>query len=136
MIHMAYFDFTEMPVWQLAMEIVKEVYALTAKLPRSEDYALCGQTREAAVSVSGNIAEGFGRAHQKDKINFYHYARGSSFEVRSHLLVGNQVGYYTIEEVKSLDIKCLKVAEELNKIIKGLSSATFASLKTHPQPKS
>jgi hypothetical protein len=31
-----------MPVWQLANEIVEEVYKLTEKLPRREDYALCG----------------------------------------------------------------------------------------------
>lgn len=118
---MAYYDFTEMPVWQLAMEIVKDVYAITNKLPRSEDYALRGQTREAAVSITGNIAEGFGRAHQKDKINFYLYARGSSCEVRSHLLVGLTVAYYTEEEIASINAKCLKVTEDLNKIIKGLS---------------
>lgn len=118
---MPYYDFTEMPVWQLAREIVKEVYTITNILPRSEDYAMRGQTREAAVSITGNIAEGFGRAHQKDKINFYLYARGSSFEVRSHLLVGVTVAYYTEDEIASINTKCLKVAEELNKIIKGLS---------------
>lgn len=58
---MAYHDFTEMPVWQSGMEIVKDVYALSAKLPKCEDYALRGQVRESAVSITGNIAEGFGR---------------------------------------------------------------------------
>jgi four helix bundle protein len=120
---MPYYDFTEMPVWQLGMEIVKEVYTLTTKLPRTEDYALRGQTREAAVSITGNIAEGFGRAHQKDKINFYIYARASSCEVRSHLFAGVTVGYYNTEETALANDKCLKVAEELNKIIKGLSHA-------------
>ena len=125
---MAYYDFTEMPVWQLAAEIVKEVYELTTKLPKCEDYALRGQTREAAVSITGNIAEGFGRYHAKDKTNFYLFARGSSFEVRSHLLVGTIVSYYTNIEIDSINQKCLKVIEELNKIIKGLSPSK-------PQPK-
>ena len=70
---MAYNDFTEMTVWQLAMEIGKDVYAISEKLPKREDYALCGQLREAAVSIAGNIAEGFGRWHKKDKINFYFF---------------------------------------------------------------
>jgi four helix bundle protein len=118
---MAYYDFTEMPVWQLAMDVVKEVYDLTSKLPRSEDYALRGQTREAALSTTANIAEGFGRLHAKDKINFYTYSRGSCFEVRNHLIAGVQVRYYTQQEIDSLNVKCLKVTEELNKIIKGLS---------------
>ncbi|MBA4411197.1 MAG: four helix bundle protein [Bacteroidota bacterium] len=35
---------------------------------------------EAADSISANIAEGFGRYHKKDKIKFYYYSRGSTFE--------------------------------------------------------
>ena len=77
---MPYHDFTEMPVWQLAIEIVEEAYKLTEKLPKREDYALCGQLRKAAVSIAGNIAEGFGRYGKKDKIKFYRYSQGSLSE--------------------------------------------------------
>lgn len=119
---MPYHDFSEMPVWQLAMEVVKEVYKLTEKLPKKEDYALCGQLREAAVSIAGNISEGFGRGHKKDKVNFYYYSRGSAFEVRSHLYCGQNVGYFTSDEIGPVCNNCKKVVEELNKIIKGLSS--------------
>jgi four helix bundle protein len=131
---MAYFDFTEMPVWQLAAEVVKDVYTLSAKLPRCEDYALRGQLREAAVSVTGNIAEGFGRAHGKDKSNFYFFARGSSYEVVSHLLVGCKVGYFTENEVTPIKTKCLKIVEELNKIVKLLSSRIISPSGVKPQP--
>jgi four helix bundle protein len=119
---MPYHDFTEMPVWQLAMEIVKDVYSLTEKLPKREDYALCGQLRKAAVSIAGNIAEGFGRGHKGDKINFYYYSRASAQEVRSHLFCGNNVGYFALDEIEPISGKCKKTVEELNKIIKGLSS--------------
>ena len=128
---MAYFDFTEMPVWQLSMEVVEEVYSLTTKLPKCEDYALRGQLRDAAVSIPGNIAEGFGRAHSKDKTNFYLYARGSSYEVRSHLIVGVRVNYFTADEIASLNSKCLTISEELNRIIKNLSGRATS----RPQPK-
>jgi four helix bundle protein len=116
---MPYHDFTEMPVWQLAIEIVEEAYKLTEKLPKREDYALCGQLRKAAVSIAGNIAEGFGRGHKADKINFYYYSRGSANEVRSHLLCGHHVTYFSKEEIDTINDKCKKVVEELNKIIKG-----------------
>ena len=119
---MGYYDFTEMPVWQLGMTIVKEVYQLTSNLPRCEDYALRGQTREAALSITANIAEGFGRLHAKDKINFYVFSRGSCFEVRNHLIAGVQVNYYAESEIQVLNKKCLQVTEDLNKIIKGLSN--------------
>ena len=119
---MAYHDFTEMPVWVLANSIVSEVYILTEQLPKREDYALCGQLRRAAISIAANLAEAFGRGHNRDKINFYYYARGSAFEVRSHLHCGNTVGYFKQVEIRSISQKCSKVSEDINKIIKTLSS--------------
>jgi len=118
---MPYHDFTEMPVWQLAMEIVTDIYKLTEKLPKREDYALCGQMRKAAISITGNIAEGFGRKHTRDKINFYFFSRGSAFEEMSHLLCGKKVGYFSDEEILVIIHKCRQVIENLNKIIKGLT---------------
>jgi four helix bundle protein len=41
-----------MPVWQLATEIINNIYKLTEKLSKREDYALWGQLREAAISAS------------------------------------------------------------------------------------
>ncbi len=119
---MAYNDFAEMPVWQLGDQIVAEVYKLTEMLPKREDYALCSQLRNAAVSITGNIAEGFGRGHVKDKINFYYYSRGSAHEVRSHLFSGKTAGYFNLEQIHSIPQKCLQVIEGLKKIIKGISS--------------
>ena len=84
---MQYLDFTEMPVWQKANEVVEQVYAVCSRLPRSEEYALSSQLKRAALSITANIAEAFGRSHSKDKTNFYYNARGSAFEVRSHLIV-------------------------------------------------
>ncbi len=120
---MAYHDFTEMPVWQLCSEIVGEVYELSAKLPKCEDYALRGQVRSAAVSITGNIAEGFGRGHTRDKIHFYLFSRGSAYEVISHLLMGVRVKYFSNEEVSTINAKCSRVVEELNRIIKGLQNS-------------
>ncbi len=117
---MPYNHFTEMPVWQLADEIVADIYKLTESLPKREDYALCSQLRDAAISITGNIAEGFGRGHKKDKINFYLFSRGSSFEVQSHMFSGQTVGYFNNMQVDPINQKCLKVIESLNKIIKGL----------------
>ena len=117
---MSYDDFTEMPVWQMAEKVVEDVYKLTESLPKREDYALCSQLRSAAVSITGNIAEAFGRGHKKDKINFYYYARGSAYEVRSHLLSGIKAGYFTMDSIELIQSECKKIVEALNKIIKGL----------------
>ena len=119
---MAYNSLEEMPVWRAALEIVKNIYLLTNKLPKTEDYALSGQLRRASLSITGNIAEAFGRGHEKDKINFYFFARGSAFEVISHLLSGKEVGYFTDDETSVIIEKNKSVIAELNKIIKGLST--------------
>jgi len=68
---MPYNSFEEMPVWQKSMNLAVEIYDMTETLPRKEDYGLTSQIRRSALSVPGNIAEGFGRKHTKDKLNFY-----------------------------------------------------------------
>jgi four helix bundle protein len=69
---MAFNSFEEMPVWQKAMELAVKIHKCTENLPRKEDYGLTAQIRRAALSASANIAEGFGRKHTKDKLNFYY----------------------------------------------------------------
>jgi four helix bundle protein len=119
---MQYLDFSDMPVWQKANGVVEQVYAICSKLPRSEEYALSSQLKRAALSITANIAEAFGRSHSKDKINFYYYARGSAFEVRSHLMVGRNLKFFAEEDITQIDAACKDIVEALNKIIKGLSS--------------
>ena len=83
---MAYQHFSEMPVWQAAHKLVLLVYRLTGAFPRKE-YALTSQIRRAAVSISSNIAEGYGRQHSRDKAQFYYNARGSLCEVEDQSLI-------------------------------------------------
>ena len=79
---MAYKSFEEMPVWRKAMDLAVKVLKLTENLPRKEDYGLTSQIRRSGLSVPGNIAEGFGRKHTKDKLNFYYDSRGSLSETK------------------------------------------------------
>lgn len=117
-----YKSFTEMPVWQTAINLAVEVFHLTVNLPKSEDYSLTSQIRRSGNSVSANFAEGFGRRTNKDKSNFYIIARGSAFETQNHLIYGNKVGYFEKEKTKQLYNEYNTLIYELNKIIKALSS--------------
>lgn len=119
---MQYNDFTEMPVWKNANHVIQAIYKLCSGLPKSEDYALASQMKRASVSIASNIAEAFGRNHTKDKINFYFFSRGSAFELRSHLLVGQSLMFFKDTEVSPLDEACKQIIFELNKIIKGLGT--------------
>ena len=59
-------SFRELRVWQMAMDLVEEIYRLTRTFPRHELYGLSGQMRRASVSVPSNIAEGYARQHRKE----------------------------------------------------------------------
>ena len=70
-------DFTDLDVWKEGHRLVLMLYKITDKFPRSERYSLIDQIRRSSVSVTSNIAEGFGRQTYKEKIQFYYLAQGS-----------------------------------------------------------
>ncbi len=118
-----YKSFEEMPVWQKAQDVMQEAYRLADKLPKHELYAMSTQVRDASLSIPGNIAEGFGRYHKKDKINFYYFSRGSAYEIISHFLCAKTVGYFPGQEIELVVSLSKEVIEDLNRIIKSLSGA-------------
>jgi four helix bundle protein len=109
-----------MRVWQKAIDLAEQVFAITERLPRKEDYGLTSQIRSSALSVSANIAEGFGRHHTKDKLNFYYTSRGSLAETKSHLIYGLKVHYFSNSEFTRLALLIENIWEELNKLIASL----------------
>ena len=117
---MRYQSFEDMKVWQKAMDLAVEIFLLTGSLPRKEDYGLTSQIRRSALSVAGNLAEGFGRRHTKDKLNFYYNSRGSLAETKSHLIYGRRVGYFREEKCKELIKLVEEIWKELNYLIVAL----------------
>lgn len=110
-------SFRDMPIWQSAMAGAEQVFALTDRLPRKEDYGFTSQIRRAALSISANIAEAFGRNHTLDKINFYFVARGSLTETQSHLEYGRRVGYIDPTSAQELDSSLALIHNDLNRVI-------------------
>jgi four helix bundle protein len=119
---MAFNSFEEMPVWQKAMNLAQKIFSITERLPKKEDYGLTSQIRRAALSVSGNIAEGFGRKHTKDKLQFYYASRGSLLETKNALIYGQRVGYFA--EDLCIDLKKLvdETWKDLNALIQALQT--------------
>ncbi|KFF22804.1 30S ribosomal protein S23 [Chryseobacterium sp. JM1] len=110
-------DFTEMPVWQKAMDIAERCFLISADLPKKEDYALTSQLRRSAQSIPANIAEGFGRRSANDKSRFYDISRGSAFETKSHLIYGNRVKYFS-------ENNCLEIQKMIDEVIFDLNKIT------------
>ena len=121
---MKFTSFIEMPLWQKAHKLVLDVYGLSALFPKEEVYGLTSQMRRSALSVSGNIAEAFGRFHYLDKNNFYFNARGSLEETRNYLIVSQDLGYTTPEAVHTVMDNINAISEELNTLVKSLRIRT------------
>ncbi len=109
-------SFTDLRAWREAHKLVLVIYKSTDKFPKSEIFGLVSQMRRCAVSISSNIAEGFGRNTAKEKYQFYCIASSSLIELQNQLLISKDVGYISQKEFKEIAEQTVTVA----KIISGL----------------
>jgi len=72
--------FRDLNTWKEGHKLVLQIYKITKNFPKKETFALTDQILRAVVSITSNIAEGFGRRGMKEKIQFYYLAQ-SSFTV-------------------------------------------------------
>lgn len=95
-------NYKELKVWQKGMDIVMEVYRLTAFLPKDEVYGLRSQLTRAAVSIPSNIAEGSSRGSHKDYRRFLEIALGSCFELEAQILILERIQMISPEKLEHL----------------------------------
>ena len=112
-------NYTELIVWQKAMDLVEEVYKATQRFPREELYGLTSQIRRAAVSVPSNIAEGQGRASTKEFLYHLSVAYGSLREVETHVMIAERLKYLRGEET----LRLMGLAGEVGRLLNGLSNS-------------
>jgi len=108
--------FRDLKVWQMGMELTREVYLLSQYLPSSERFGLIDQMRRAAVSIPSNIAEGQGRSTPKDFSHFLDMAKGSLAELETQLQICLDLKMLAAESVEPL----FKLIHVLRKSIKAL----------------
>ncbi len=88
-------EFTDLDSWKQSHNLVLLIYKTTNKFPNSERFSLISQMQRAVVSISSNIAEGFGRQTMKEKIQFYYLAHGSLTELKNQLIIAKDLDYTT-----------------------------------------
>jgi four helix bundle protein len=110
--------FTSLIAWQKAQELVIEIYQHTKSFPKDEQFGLTNQIRRAAVSITSNIAEGYGRSGDKEKTQFFSIALGSLSEVESQIFIARDLHYLSTNESE----KIITQTTEVGKIIHGLIS--------------
>ena len=117
--------YQDLKVWQLAMDMVAQVYRCTATFPKQEMYGLTSQMRRSAVSVPSNIAEGKGRFSRKELVQYLFRARGSLLELETQILIGRRLGYLDDTEGKRLTT----FTSEVGRLLNGLVNAFQSQLK-------
>ncbi|KKR03470.1 MAG: S23 ribosomal protein [Parcubacteria group bacterium GW2011_GWF2_39_13b] len=111
-------SFYDLKVWQDSRKLALIIYKITAKFPKEELYGIISQLRRASLSVTANIAEGFGRFHFKEKIKFYLQARGSLLEVQNFIFLSQDLNFIEKTMARNIFDQCNKIQIQLNALIK------------------
>jgi four helix bundle protein len=111
-------DFTDLETWQFGRKLRVESYRLAKKLPKDETFGLVSQLRRAAVSVTANIAEGFGRYSFQENVQFCRQSRASAYELRDHFTTALDAGYLSQKEFGTLDEMAISAIRLINGYIR------------------
>jgi four helix bundle protein len=114
--------FRELDVWNLAMDLVVDVYRITKNFPTEEKYGLTSQIRRAAVSVPSNIAEGQGRRTAGEFLNQLSVARGSLMELRTQLEIALRLDFMSELQFEPLQASANRVGKLMNGLMNSLES--------------
>ncbi len=86
-------SYQDLKVWQLGMNISKEVYRLTGAFPKHELYGITSQLRRSVTSIPANIAEGHSRNATKEFMRFLSITTGSLSECETFMLLSEELEY-------------------------------------------
>jgi four helix bundle protein len=111
---MGYKTFEDLEVYKAAREFRKKIYKLIKGLPPEEKYNLGDQMRRASLSLTNNIAEGHGRYHFQENIQFCRVSRGSLMELIDDLNTCIDEEYYALDYLEELKAEGYTVNKILN----------------------
>jgi len=107
-------SFEDLELYKVAREFRKSIYALIKRLPDDEKFNLVSQMRRAATSLTNNIAEGNGRYHYQESIQFCRQARGSLAELIDDLNICIDEGYISEEVCNDLKTSAYDINKRIN----------------------
>ncbi len=110
-------SYKELIVWQKSIQLVKTVFILTSKFPRSELYGITAQMRRAVVSIPSNIAEGCGRRSNNEYIHFYKISYGSALELETQMIIAQDLKFASTNAF----IEANKLLEEICKMLNSMT---------------
>jgi len=113
-------NFKELEVWELGKYLAIQTYNQTKSMPKEEMYGLTSQMRRAAISIPSNIAEGCSRSSNKEFVRFLEIAIGSSFELKTQLIISAELEFLDGEKVESIQESINQLQKKINSFIKSV----------------
>jgi four helix bundle protein len=126
-------SFRDLEAFQLALDLLVDIYEVTAGFPRQELYGLTSQLRRACVGVTSQVAEGQGRITHGEWRQFLSQARGSLFEVESQVIVSQRLAFLNDEAADRLQIRIRRTGKALLGLIRYVKECEAEARK--PQPR-
>jgi len=115
-----YNDFRDLEVWQRCGTIRETIWDLCNAFPLEEEYRLSDQLIRASRSSTACLAEGYGRYHYQENIQFCRQTRGSLYELIDHIIVAKECSYIDNNKMENLINEIKVTIRILNGYIKYL----------------
>jgi len=112
----------DLEVYKEAREFRKKIYQVLKLLPEQEKFGLINQMRRAAISLTNNIAEGHGRFHYQENIQFLRQSRGSLEELIDDINICIDEGYISSPTFEELQLITSSLLKKINGYIRYLKS--------------
>ena len=122
-------DYRQLKVWQKAIDLVVDIYEVTAEFPKEEKYGLVSQMRRSAVSIPSNIAEGAGRNSDKEFCHFLSNAQGSNYELETQMIVSERLNLINKDLCNQVCNKITEVQKMNYSLQQKLNPEQFGKLK-------
>ncbi len=113
-------SYRDLKVWKRSLILVADVYRITRKLPPDERFGLVSQMRRAAVSVTCNIAEGYGRTTRGEYLNHLSMARGSLYEVEALSELCQALSFLRSDEMSEVEDHLKEMRRMLRRLVEAL----------------
>jgi four helix bundle protein len=111
--------YMKLEAWQRGMNLFALAFELSENVG---DFKLKSQFRDAAQSVSANIAEGYGRRTLPEYIQFLYFAKGSLAETLTRAIGLEIVGSISKDNVENFDQLHYEVENKLLRLIESLEN--------------
>ena len=118
-------NFTDLVVWKEGHKLVLLIYEAVRVFPKEEIYGITSQIKRSAISITSNVAEGFGRKSWPDKVRFYYTGRGSLTELHNQLIISKDLKFMSDLVYNNI----LNQVEIVHRLLNGLITKSSERLK-------